>query len=127
MLRTIKEKGLEERFIILPVDTSIERYYNAMDLFAMPSLYEGLPIVSVEAQCNGLPLILSDTISREADLSSHCRFEELNNVDKWIDAIETMNLNRYDGERCVIDSGFSITDSAKIIDRLIKEAVAVKG
>ena len=39
--------------------------YQAMDVFVMPSLFEGLPVVGVEAQANGLPCLFSDNISSE--------------------------------------------------------------
>jgi glycosyltransferase involved in cell wall biosynthesis len=42
--------------------------YQAMDVMVMPSLYEGLPMVGVEAQASGLPCVLSDTITREVDI-----------------------------------------------------------
>ena len=43
----------------------IERYYQAMDVFLLPSLFEGLPLVALEAQCSGLPTLLADSISSE--------------------------------------------------------------
>lgn len=49
-------------------------WYSAMDALLFPSLYEGLPIALVEAQCNGLPVICSDTVTPEvALLESFCR------------------------------------------------------
>lgn len=39
-----------------------------MDCMILPSLYEGLPMVGVEAQCSGLPVIFSDTITKEVGL-----------------------------------------------------------
>ena len=44
------------------------RHYQAMDIFVMPSLYEGFPIAAVEAQCAGLPMVLSTQITDEADI-----------------------------------------------------------
>lgn len=120
----INEKGLQERFIILPVKTDVEKYYCAMDMFVMPSLYEGLPIVSVEAQCSGLPVVFSDTISRQADLSSHCYFEVLNGVNQWKDRILQIDICRYDGKQKVEEAGFSNWKTAEkigcIFDTIVK-------
>lgn len=43
-------------------------WYNAMDVLLFPSLYEGLPIALVEAQCNGLPVVCSDSVTPEVAL-----------------------------------------------------------
>jgi glycosyltransferase involved in cell wall biosynthesis len=41
---------------------------GAMDVFVMPSLYEGLPLVGMEVQSAGLPLVVSDTVTEELDV-----------------------------------------------------------
>lgn len=43
-------------------------YYSAMDVFALPSLFEGLPMVGVEAQANGLPTVFSSAISKQVNV-----------------------------------------------------------
>lgn len=58
--------GLTDRVIFLKNRSDTERLYAAMDAFAFPSLYEGLGIVLVEAQTNGLPCVISERIPREA-------------------------------------------------------------
>lgn len=55
----------------------IERYYQAMDAFVLPSRYEGLPVVGVEAQACALPLICSTDISRETKLLESTQFISL--------------------------------------------------
>ena len=52
----------------LGVVSNPQDYYNAMDCFVLPSLYEGLPVVGVEAQCNGLKAFFSTNTTREARL-----------------------------------------------------------
>ena len=65
-----------------------ESYYSAMDVFVMPSLFEGLPIVGVEAQANGLPCVFSDTITQETKITDPVLFLPLSASDKnWADAI----------------------------------------
>ena len=46
---------------------NVQNYLSAMDLFLLPSLHEGLPLVLVEAQASGLTCVVSDTVAREAD------------------------------------------------------------
>lgn len=79
----VHEYGLEDK-VMMPgrVDTA-DGYMSAFDVFALPSHFEGMPIVSVEAQCSMLPCVLSDTITREACLSNRCDFIPLDDIDLW--------------------------------------------
>ena len=122
----IDEMKLSNRFRILPVKSDVERYYCAMDVFAMPSLYEGLPIVSVEAQCTGLQVVFSDTISKQADLTGKCYFELLNDADLWSNRILNLNIKRFDGRVRIQDSGFSIQDVANDIRKLFYQTIDKK-
>ena len=66
-------------------------YYSAMDIFVMPSLFEGLPYAGIEAQTSGLPCIFSDSISSELAITEYAHFYSLNNSpSKW--ACETLEI-----------------------------------
>ena len=66
--RLVKELNLEEDVILLGVRPDVNEIINAFDVFLMPSRYEGLGIVLIEAQANGLPCIISkDVIPEEVD------------------------------------------------------------
>lgn len=58
--------GISQRVFFLGNRRNINRYYQVMDYFLLPSFYEGLPGTAVEAQASGLAGILSDTITKEA-------------------------------------------------------------
>lgn len=67
--RQVAEAGLEEKVVFAGLRTDIPRLMlGAMDVFVLPSLYEGLPLVGLEAQAAGLPILLSDTVSEELDV-----------------------------------------------------------
>ena len=70
LLEEIKEKikrlGIQDKVIFAGVHKHPERYYQAMDVFVLPSLYEGLGMVLIEAQVNGLPCIISNNIPQDA-------------------------------------------------------------
>jgi glycosyltransferase involved in cell wall biosynthesis len=66
----VRSRGLSERFIFAGVRADVPRLMKgAMDCFLLPSLYEGLPLVLLEAQAAGLRCIVSDTVSNEGDRS----------------------------------------------------------
>jgi glycosyltransferase involved in cell wall biosynthesis len=72
LLPTIKQKvkqmNLDDNVVFAGTRSDISRLMTGvMDVFLLPSLYEGLPIVGLEAQAAGLPLILSDVVSPELD------------------------------------------------------------
>lgn len=60
------EMGLSSRVLFLGNKKDVYRYYQAMDFFLLPSVYEGLPGTAIEAQASGLPGIMSDTVTGEA-------------------------------------------------------------
>lgn len=64
----VKELGIENNVIFTGVRTDVKDILVCCDCFLMPSLFEGLPFSLVEAQAAGLPCIVSDTVTREADL-----------------------------------------------------------
>lgn len=87
-----------------------------MDLFLFPSLYEGLGIVLIEAQMSGLPCIISDTIPKEADISSTLvtRLSLLDDIAKWVFAMEERlegNCRR-DYKNGIQSTGFDIKSVA---------------
>ena len=122
-LSCIKESNLQDRFIVLPVQDDIEKYYSMMDIFMMPSINEGLPIVAVEAQCSGLKCLFSNGISTLTDISNKNYFLPLDDMSLWVSTIKTMNTSRYDGKKVIIDSGYSNGNVAKLMDSVFTEIV----
>ncbi len=51
--------------------------YQAMDIFVMPSLFEGLPVVGIEAQASGMPCLVSNRISKELLITSNIKMINL--------------------------------------------------
>lgn len=96
-----------------------EDYLNAMDAAVLPSLYEGLPLVAVEWQINGLPSVLADTVTPEAALCDFVQFLSLeDSAEKWaetlISAAENSDRKKNASEAAikVKEAGFDIKESA---------------
>ncbi|MGN0983628.1 MAG: glycosyltransferase family 1 protein, partial [Gemmiger sp.] len=62
----VKDLGLENSVVFTGVRRDVHKLYSAMDVFCLPSHYEGMPVVAWEAQANGLPCVLSDRMTAEA-------------------------------------------------------------
>lgn len=120
MLLKIEEYGLEESVLYLGRREDINQFYNAMDSFLLPSLYEGLPVVGVEAECHGLPMFFSTEIPKE---SSPC--EDLGvfvGLDKsaaeWAQMVvnKIKEVERTDHSEEVKKAGFdSVTEAMKLL------------
>ena len=86
----IQKRKLDDRVIILTPKDDIQNYYQAMDVFVLPSKFEGLGIVAIEAQANGLQCICSDAIPDEVKLLNTFKKIPLN-YSEWIDELKNMS------------------------------------
>jgi glycosyltransferase EpsF len=100
--RYVIESGLEDKVKFLGQRDDAWRLYQAFDVFALPSLYEGLGLVGIEAQRAGLPCLLSDRITHEVDVTETCQFLPIDNLNIWANALCTLDL-KTDAERAAID------------------------
>lgn len=113
----VLQTGLENHVFFLGVLRAVENIYFMSDCMILPSLHEGLPVVSIEAQATGLSVFLADTISREASITSGCTFFSLDMpVDKIAEivlACKQKGKAREDAISEVIESGYSIESETK--------------
>ncbi|MGB3161820.1 MAG: glycosyltransferase family 1 protein [Carnobacterium sp.] len=86
----VENKKLSEKVSFLGERNDIPELLKTLDVFLLPSLYEGLPIVAVEAQAANLKLVLSTEVSKETQLSENVHFISLNkNAKEWATVILT--------------------------------------
>lgn len=88
MVTKVIEMGINDHVLFLGERDDVPRLLNMMDVFTMPSLYEGLPMVAVEAQAANLKLVLSTEISPDTVLSENVHFVPLDKTAaQWADII----------------------------------------
>ena len=106
----INELKLTEQVIFLGARNDVADLYNVMDVFVLPSLYEGLPVVGVEAQANGLPFLCSSNVTKEVILSKTIKLLELDNdLERWTEEILKISENsRYRTKKEIENVGFNI-------------------
>ena len=94
--------------------------YSAMDLFILPSCWEGLPLVMVEAQMNGLPLLVSDAVTKAAKCTDRVWYKPLEDgVESWAESLQMLQKKTYDRgtdyRGVIAEKGFDIqTEAAKL-------------
>ena len=65
--------GVADRVIFAGYrNADVQKFYSAFDIFVLPSLYEGLPVVAVEACAAGLPVLMSEHVTKEALITDRC-------------------------------------------------------
>lgn len=116
----VKLLGIEEKVIFIGNVNNVNEYYQAMDCFVLPSRYEGLPIVGIEAQASSLPCFFADTITRELEVTNLVKYLSLNDHPAiWADSM----FSSYKGERldvinCICSAGFDMKIEVKKIESI---------
>ena len=126
--RYVKERKLENSIDFLNQYSDMQSFISAMDIMLLPSLYEGLPLVAIEWQINGIQSILSTTISDECIFTNSIQQLPIDNVSTWIKAIEDFSyINRLEKSRENIDlaqkSNYDIRIEAKKLENEYKKLI----
>lgn len=125
-----KKKGSSApgKVLFLGNRNDVDRLYQAMDVFVLPSRYEGLPVVGVEAQAAGLPCVLSDQVTREIKMTKQVVFVGLEcDPQKWAEIIQKREEPYRAGQAAIMDSaGFSIKTQCKRMTDFYEEILTRK-
>lgn len=111
----VKEHNLKDKVYFLGNRTDVPELLNAADCFILPSLFEGLPVVSIESQCNGLPIVMSDQVTKECGITELASFVSLEaKSDQWIERIFSKHKDaRVSYPEKIKQAGFDIATEAK--------------
>ena len=125
----VKEKvkllDLENKVIMTGVRDDVNEILQTFDMFVFPSIYEGLPVSVIEAQASGLKCLLSDTVTKEVDITGNVEFMSLEKSPKeWAEKIVSMlPYERKNTQQKIIDAGYDIKSTAEwLTDFYIKLA-----
>jgi glycosyltransferase involved in cell wall biosynthesis len=119
VVNEIEKRNLENKFILPGVRSDINHILMAMDAFILPSLWEGLPVVVVEAQASGIPCFISDRITRDVEITQLVHYLSIdNNLEYWGKAVCAEKLIRQDVREKIVTSGFDIKAAAKRMEEL---------
>ena len=84
----VEKMGIEGKVRFTGTRSDVAKLYSAMDVFCLPSFYEGLPVVALEAQANGLPCLFSDRMTKEVVLTPGARQLSIENPEPWVKAVQ---------------------------------------
>lgn len=128
----VKSLHLEHKVRFIGSVTDAQRYYQAMDVFLFPSLYEGLAVSLVEAQCNGVPIVTSDTVTKEIKLADNYEVVSLQDDAKvWAEVVcrygreqdDKVLQSRKAAYQMIEQAGYSIEREAEKLDAFYKQVI----
>ncbi|MEE0653517.1 MAG: glycosyltransferase [Bifidobacterium criceti] len=131
--KIIARRGLERHVRLTGRQQDIGAYYSAADLAVFPSLFEGLPVAFIEAQANGIPILASDVVTKDADVLGTMCFESLSASDAvWADHIAALSvsgraldadLRRSAAER-MEQAGYDAKNASETLRRIYRRLLA---
>lgn len=119
LLQRARGLGIAGKVIFYGVTLHTEQLLWAMDVFVLPSRFEGLPVTGVEAQTAGLPCFFSDAVTRECGILDTARFLPITDSPaQWADTIliGATAKNRPAAAFSVQRAGFNICDTARQVE-----------
>lgn len=123
LLEDIKKKTDEykllDKVIFYGVADKTSEILNAMDAFLFPSIHEGLSVVMIEAQCNGLKCFMSDTpdVSKDTIITKdRVKTLKIDDPKTWAKEVEASDLKRKDEREDIEENGYNIVPEAKKLE-----------
>lgn len=127
--RKASDLGLDDHVRFLGVRGDTARLMQAMDVLVFPSIYEGFPVVLVEAQASGLPCLVSDSITRDTGITDSVHFLSLaDGVAVWARRLEDLEapVSRIDAAAVVGAAGFDARSVAKWMEDFYVEVLRIQ-
>jgi glycosyltransferase involved in cell wall biosynthesis len=125
----IQTLNIESNVILTGIQSNVWDYYQSMDVFVFPSLYEGLPLTLVEAQASGLPCCISDTVPAESAVTELACFRSLEDgtlawVNWILERAKEPRRNMFDR---IVSTGYEISATSKWLENFYTEVVKNRG
>ena len=122
-------KGIEKYIVFYGLSDAVNPLLSAMDVFILPSLYEGNPIVGIEAQANGLRCLISDTVTRTANPTGLVTFLNISDVDHWVNELENYKdgIHHEDRIELLIEKGHDVKHNAEKMEQIYKTLILDDG
>lgn len=115
----IDSYGLTDKVIFLGKRDDVNCLMQAIDIFVLPSLFEGLPIVLVEAQAAGLKCLASTLVTDEVGITENMEFLPLD-AEHWSERIAALSkgYRRIAMDEAITAAGYNIKKQIKVLEQL---------
>ena len=126
----VNDLGLHDCVRFFGVRDDVNRIMQGMDVFVLPSLYEGLPVTMIEAQSSGLPCVISDQVPAQCNITGNTQIVSLkDSPEEWanriLDWVAHPNMERReDGADAVAAAGFDIVRNAVWLQQFYIDTLA---
>lgn len=119
LCQKINELSLENRVFFLGERSDVGELMQAFDIMVFPSKHEGLSVVCMEAQAAGVPIITSNCVPTEIDVTGLVKFLPLENVYEWSEAISSIDISgREDSTDMLKKAGYDIRNESRKLEKL---------
>lgn len=119
--------NLQKNVILLGKRQDVNKWLNVFDLLLLPSLYEGLPVVAIEAQMNGLPVMASNGVTVEVEiLHNSCRLSLDDSLELWAHKSVELALsekNRNEARLVMKKRGYDIYNEVVKLEQFYKQTL----
>ena len=123
IIRKISSLKIDSKVLVLSNRNDVSELLQAMDVFVMPSLYEGLPVTLIEAQASGVPIVMSKNITDEViitNLISKISLDE--KIETWVETIENLNnFERSNKKNDIVSAGYDIKKNVEWLESFYKK------
>lgn len=119
--KKVRDLRMEPYVIFVGVRQDVSQLLSAFDVFLFPSLYEGMPNTVIEAQATGLPCVIADTITKEADITGLVKYLPLDiSANEWAEqAIAASSTTHKDTSKEFAAAGYDIESTTKMFIKLV--------
>ena len=122
----VKKLNLTDSVLFLGQREDINKLYSVMDVFCLPSLYEGLPVAGIEAQAAGLPCVYSDKVTIEADAANNAYYASIKNIYSYLQTLEHAIANRVKNRNNIkFSKHFQIGSNVNILESFYQQPLRV--
>lgn len=107
-----KAYGISSDVTFMGARTDTNAIYSAFDVFVLPSHFEGLPVVGVEAQANGLKCVFSKNVTEDTKMTNQVTFLPLENIDAWVQELSKPMVRTFESINQIKKLGYDIQNEA---------------